>query len=55
MPIIKITLENIKGISDRTEVDLKPITVLSRANIVGKSTLLQQPTSYPFKRKLSVP
>jgi hypothetical protein len=27
MPITKITLENFKGISDRTEVELKPITV----------------------------
>lgn len=41
MPITKITLENFKGISDRTEVELKPITVLFGANSAGKSTLLQ--------------
>tara|TARA_B100000614_G_C14475303_1_gene464316 strand:- start:842 stop:964 length:123 start_codon:yes stop_codon:yes gene_type:complete len=38
MSITKITIENFKGIADRVEVDLKPITVL-------------QPTL--FKRKLS--
>jgi AAA15 family ATPase/GTPase len=53
MPITKITIENFKGIADRVEIDLKPITVLFGANSAGKSTLLQQPTSYPFKRKLS--
>ena len=41
MAITRITLENFKGISDRTEVELKPITVLFGANSAGKSTLLQ--------------
>ena len=41
MPITKITLENFKGISERTEVELKPITILFGANSAGKSTLLQ--------------
>ncbi|MDQ8195121.1 hypothetical protein QEH59_11840 [Coraliomargarita sp. SDUM461004] len=51
MSITKITIENFKGIADRVEVDLKPITALFGANSAG--TLLQQPTSFPFKRKLS--
>ena len=41
MSITKITIENFKGIADRVEVDLKPITVLFGANSAGKSTLLQ--------------
>lgn len=41
MPITKITIENFKGIGERVEVDLKPITILFGANSAGKSTLLQ--------------
>ncbi|MDQ8195120.1 DUF3696 domain-containing protein [Coraliomargarita sp. SDUM461004] len=41
MAITRITIENFKGIADRVEVDLKPITVLFGANSAGKSTLLQ--------------
>jgi len=41
MAITQITIENFKGIGERAEVDLKPITVLFGANSAGKSTLLQ--------------
>ena len=41
MAITKISIENFKGIGDRVEVDLKPITILFGANSAGKSTLLQ--------------
>jgi hypothetical protein len=41
MAITRITIENFKGIGERVEVDLKPITVLFGANSAGKSTLLQ--------------
>jgi hypothetical protein len=41
MAITRITIENFKGIAERVEVDLKPITVLFGANSAGKSTLLQ--------------
>jgi predicted ATPase len=41
MAITKITIGNFKGIADRVEVDLKPITILFGANSAGKSTILQ--------------
>ena len=41
MAITQITIENFKGIGERAEVDLKPITILFGANSAGKSTLLQ--------------
>jgi hypothetical protein len=41
MAITQITIENFKGIGERVEVDLKPITILFGANSAGKSTLLQ--------------
>lgn len=41
MAITRITIENFKGIAERVEIDLKPITVLFGANSAGKSTLLQ--------------
>jgi len=39
--ITKITLENFKGIKDRVEIDLKPITLLFGPNSAGKSTVVQ--------------
>ncbi|MCB1097257.1 MAG: AAA family ATPase [Verrucomicrobiae bacterium] len=41
MPITKITIENFKGIRERVEIPLRPITLLFGANSAGKSTLLQ--------------
>ena len=38
--ITKIAIENFKGIRDRLEFELKPITLLFGANSVGKSTVL---------------
>mgnify|MGYP006427900631 CR=1 FL=1 len=40
MPITKITLENFKGISERTEVELKPITVKKAGSQHSISTFL---------------
>ena len=37
----RITIENFKGVGERVEVDLKPITILFGANSAGKSTILQ--------------
>ncbi len=41
MPITNITIENFKGISDRVEIPIRPITLLFGANSAGKSTILQ--------------
>lgn len=41
MPITKITIENFKGIGERVEIPLRPITLLFGANSAGKSTILQ--------------
>ena len=41
MPITKIILENFKGIRDRVEIPLRPITLLFGGNSAGKSTILQ--------------
>jgi hypothetical protein len=38
--ITKIAIENFKGIRDRLEFELKPITLLFGANSAGKSTIL---------------
>ena len=39
--INKITIENFKGIKDRIEIDLKPVTLLFGPNSAGKSTVIQ--------------
>jgi len=39
--ITKIAVENFKGIKDRIEIDLKPITLLFGPNSAGKSTIIQ--------------
>ena len=39
--ITKIAIENFKGIKDRVEIDLKPITLLFGPNSSGKSTIVQ--------------
>lgn len=41
MPITNITIENFKGISTKTEIPIRPITLLFGANSAGKSTILQ--------------
>ncbi len=41
MQLTRLTIESFKGIRDRVEVNLRPITLLFGANSVGKSTLLQ--------------
>lgn len=41
MQLTGLSIENFKGIRDRVEVSLRPITLLFGANSVGKSTLLQ--------------
>jgi len=41
MPITEITIENFKGIGERVEIPLRPITLLFGANSAGKSTILQ--------------
>ncbi|WP_221305513.1 AAA family ATPase [Prosthecobacter dejongeii] len=41
MPITRISVQNFKGIGQRTEITLKPITLFFGANSAGKSTLLQ--------------
>jgi hypothetical protein len=38
--ITGIAIENFKGIRDRVEIDLKPVTLLFGANSAGKSTIL---------------
>ncbi len=40
MPITKIIIENFKGIRERVEVPIRPITLLFGANSAGKSTIL---------------
>lgn len=40
MPITKIIIENFKGIRDRVEIPIRPITLLFGANSAGKSTIL---------------
>ena len=39
--ITKIAIENFKGIGERVEVELRPITLLFGANNAGKSSILQ--------------
>lgn len=41
MPITKLIIENFKGIRDRVEIPIRPITLLFGANSAGKSTMLQ--------------
>ena len=41
MRLIHISIENFKGIRDRVEIPLRPITLLFGANSAGKSTILQ--------------
>ena len=41
MRLTQITIENFKGIRDRVEIPLRPITLLFGANSAGKSTMLQ--------------
>lgn len=41
MPITQITIENFKGIADKVEIPIRPITLLFGANSAGKSTILQ--------------
>jgi predicted ATPase len=41
MQLTRLSIENFKGICNRVEVSLRPITLLFGANSVGKSTLLQ--------------
>jgi hypothetical protein len=39
--ITQITIENFKGIADKVEIPIRPITLLFGANSSGKSTILQ--------------
>ncbi|QTN31181.1 AAA family ATPase [Akkermansiaceae bacterium] len=39
--ITKITIENFKGVADKVEIPIRPITLLFGANSAGKSTILQ--------------
>tara|TARA_R100000027_G_scaffold67722_1_gene68181 strand:+ start:12484 stop:14082 length:1599 start_codon:yes stop_codon:yes gene_type:complete len=41
MTLTQIAIENFKGVCDRVEIPLRPITLLFGANSVGKSTVLQ--------------
>jgi hypothetical protein len=41
MPISRITIENFKGVGERFEISIRPITLLFGANSAGKSTILQ--------------
>jgi hypothetical protein len=41
MPITRISVQNFKGIGQKAEISLKPITLFFGANSAGKSTLLQ--------------
>jgi len=40
MPITKIIIENFKGIRDRVEIPIRPLTLLFGANSAGKTTIL---------------
>lgn len=40
MPITKIIIENFKGIRDRVEIPIRPLTLLFGANSAGKTTVL---------------
>ncbi|RYG97994.1 MAG: hypothetical protein EON58_08410 [Alphaproteobacteria bacterium] len=40
MPITKIIIENFKGIRDRVEIPIRPITLLFGGNSAGKTTVL---------------
>lgn len=40
MPITKIIIENFKGIRDRVEIPIRPLTLFFGANSAGKSTVL---------------
>ena len=39
--ITQITIENFKGLADKVEIPIRPITLLFGANSAGKSTILQ--------------
>src|SRR5688500_2285153 len=41
MQLTRLSIENFKGIRERVEVSVRPITLLFGANSVGKSTLIQ--------------
>lgn len=41
MPIFRVSLTNFKGFSEKTSIDLRPITLLFGANSAGKSSVLQ--------------
>ena len=41
MRLIRIEIENFKGVSSRQSIDLKPITLLFGPNSAGKTTILQ--------------
>src|SRR4051794_3072140 len=41
MRLMRIEIENFKGIARRQAIDIKPITLLFGPNSVGKSTILQ--------------
>ena len=41
MPITNISIENFKGVGERVDIPLRPITLLFGANSAGKSTILQ--------------
>ena len=41
MPITHLTIQNFKGISDKVEIPLRPVTLLFGANSAGKSTIFQ--------------
>ena len=41
MRLVRIEIENFKGIGTRQQIDLKPITLLFGPNSAGKSTILQ--------------
>lgn len=40
MPITKIIIQNFKGIRDRVEIPIRPLTLLFGANSAGKTTVL---------------
>ena len=40
MRLVRIEIENFKGIGTRQQIDLKPITLLFGPNSAGKSTIL---------------
>ena len=41
MKLIRVEIENFKGIGARQTIELRPITLLFGANSAGKSTVLQ--------------